>query len=510
MDRAMAASSEAAGASGAHGVGATAVTSAAAEGVPEKVTLVAGSVAKGGIYNEYVFSYMYNGRAVYKVAGTSYAMYYASTGRWVIDPCGVSDSEIYVAVAHDTHVVAADTPSRKHPCFPDLVWQLFDAAAHVWQEDRRVAVLDAPSLCSVAGGSPCVGGEYELVGMHLGRPSYQQKGGNATLMYHEHKRWMLYTGSGDGDSHAFCEAQESFHPGAPGLTWHTWDAEGKAFRASAHFGVVADAPLRVHLLAGPASLDAVASSPLRGTYVLAGAYAGYPYYWRPGTQTVLRHAIRDDRWLIDMDALAEPSLLSKFQRLLGGEAGGDSDRCNAFADACGSKHPGHPGLEWQTVDSRSTRFVHDPWVRSTTAPLLVKVRGESSLDDYSAIGSFDGRIVYQKVGANRFLRYHSLSQRWLLTASLSDSPDCPCSAYAERARETPLGAGPWHMRDPARGTFYQSQHLAVVAHPEAPKALPEGEDAAAWEPPRKRAARGVLRLAGGVGLVSRLFGRGGA
>jgi len=435
----------------------------------------AASRENSDLCGEYVLSGLIGGRAAYRQRGTATAMrYVAKARRWVIDRTGFRDSDVCVAYA-DASV------ETQHPGRPELIWHIWENRVQAHVPDADMSAVDAPAVVSLVGRAPgrensSACGEYEICAVHHGRPMYRQRNGGAVLRYHKPEgRWLASTAAMKGNICCAFAAGAAFpHPGFIPLEWHFWEPQRNGWMQDPATRTLA-APTAIHVVGRAANFE---NSLICGTYHLAGAHEGRPLYVQPGSQKVVRYSAKTDRWLIDVQGLKEPSLMSRLsQWILSGDAAAASERCSAFAPARGSLHPGFCALEWQVWESRGGRHVHDPLVRATTAPLALKVTGRDELrengdivGEYLLAGTHGGRPAYLKRGTRMVIRY--FGSRWVIDREgLRHSDNCVAYADDRDDIDHPAGASPWHVYESSRGAHLEDRQVEVEVSENAPASL---------------------------------------
>lgn len=411
----------------------------------------------GDICGEYAHAGVSHGFAVYQQLGSATVIRHSpSVHRWVIDREGMRESDVCVAFADDL-------AGSVHPACADLLWHVWDPATNSHVVDSSVVAFTAPTNVTLVGRAAnrenfSANGEYALVGVANSRPLYKHKGGNAMLRFHaEEGRWLLSSIHDSGNSCcAFAEGTSAEHPGTSELQWQFWEPQLGSFVADPATRTIA-APRLLHVL-GQGTESGKAR--VCGTYHLAGAWETYPLYVRPGTQTVIRYSRKTDRWLIDCEGLVEPSLMNRLCHwILTGDTSAATERCTAYAQACGAQHPGLSDLQWQIWDSRTGRHDKDVNVRATTAPLVLRISGRASTTenndingDYVLQTTHLGRPAYQKVGARAAIRFWPPSGRWVIDREGLRNTDS-CVAYAECARidHPATDDATWYVYETNRG-----------------------------------------------------------
>jgi len=431
------------------------------------------------ICGRYNYRGVHQGRAVYQKPGATAAIRYCPPmHRWVIDREGMRDSDVCVAYADDT-------VGSEHPAHVRLLWHVWDSSARTHMADAELAVLDAPSDVAVVGRGDgrehcAVNGEYELMGLCHGRPCYHHKSGGIVIRYHAPEdRWLMAANGAQGNiCSAFAEASGGApHPALPQLDWHFWEAARGVFLPDPRTRALA-APSRLHIIGRAAEAE---NARICGTYRLAGVHDGRPVYVQPGTHTVIRYSAKRDWWLIDCEGLTEPSLVSKlYQWMLSGDASAAGERCSAYAEARGALYPGFRALEWQVWSSSGGRHVFDPWVRATTAPLVLRLRGRDAArengdiaGDYVLAGTHLGYPAYQQSGSQMAIRYWPPMRRWVVDRCGLRNSDS-CVAYADSAgdAEHPNTADClWHVFETSRGIHLADPGLTLAVPADAPEDL---------------------------------------
>eukprot|EP00440_Ansanella_granifera_P024980 gb/GFBE01027133.1/.p1 GENE.gb/GFBE01027133.1/~~gb/GFBE01027133.1/.p1 ORF type:complete len:517 (+),score=60.72 gb/GFBE01027133.1/:1-1551(+) len=418
------------------------------------------------ICGEYTRDGMIEGRAVYKQVGSNTAISFRQ-GRWVVDREGVRDSDVVVAYAFDT-------ANGRHPAGAKLMWHVWSSKGNAFVQDSEVFVLEAPTVLTFVGHSSQasqVNGEYRLSGLNEGRPFYRKSdGADAVIRYNAlENRWLISAAEHTGSMcSAFAEAQDTMHPGHVHLQWSAY--VDNRWGADPHAHCLA-APSAVHVLG---RREQAPNSRICGIYHLAGVQEGKPLYVRPGTKAVIRYFPKQERWLIDCDALSEPGVIGRLlQWLQRGEATQPLDACAAFAQANGSLHPGHLDLEWNIWEPQQNRHVPDPCVRATTAPQCLHVSGPPPAaengdiaGDYVLVGLHMGYPAYQKSNSPMAIRRQQ--RRWVIDREgLRDSETVVAWADAASSAQHPGDGGSyqWHIFKSSQGAFVVDPAIGVKQAP---------------------------------------------
>lgn len=174
---------------------------------------------------------MHAGRPAYvKVDGSGHCIrYWPREDRWLVDLDGLRDSDICNAYAevHDSSVRSAE-----HPGCPNLTWHVWETSRGRHLTDTSVRALLAPHAVRVMGRDPYkenagINGEYGLVSVLEGRPTYKKQEGDHVIRYWPSEdRWLidLEAGFHGGDvANAFADARGADSPGNPDLIWYVWE-----------------------------------------------------------------------------------------------------------------------------------------------------------------------------------------------------------------------------------------------------------------------------------------------
>jgi hypothetical protein len=402
--------------------------------------------------------------------------YSPSMHRWVIDREGMRESDVCVAFADDL-------TGSVHPARADLLWHVWDPATQRHVVDSSVVAFTAPTNVTLVGraanrNNSSANGEYTLVGVSNSRPLYKHKSGNAMLRYHaDEGRWLLSSIHDFGNACcAFAEGASIEHPGTSELQWHFWEPQLGSFSADPATRTLT-APRLLHVLGQGMEAE---KARICGTYHLAGVWESHPLYVQPGTQAVIRYSKKTDRWLIDCEGLVEPSLMNRlYQWILTGDMSTASERCTAYAQACGTQHPGFSDLQWQVWDSRTGRHNQEPRVRATAAPSVIRVSGRASASengdingDYVLQTVHLGRPAYQKVGARAVIRFWPPCGRWVIDREGLRNTDS-CVAYAEcfRNEHPATDDATWYVYDTNRGQHCMDRSMVASVPADAPLEL---------------------------------------
>jgi len=424
------------------------------------------------ICGEYVQKGMMHGRPVYGQEGNATVIRYLPTRRrWLIDRSGSHDGEVCVAFA-------ADTKQFAHPGHTELIWSVFSAFTQTFEVDAQVISVAAPRSVTFLGRqqgreSEQVNGSYELFGVCHGRPSYLHSSGDFMIKYQKEGQYWMITAPNEAYGTCFAFAQDdglNEHPGNADLMWSFFEPQMGAFLLdSAARMLIAPAKLTVMGRCSQMENDRV-----NGCYYLAGVIESKPVYVKPGTHHLIRFSARNgqNKWLIDVQGLAEPSVLSRlYYWILRGDPGAATESCAAFALAGDTDHPGYAVLEWQVWESSRRAFVLDPSVRTTIAPVSLQVCGraegrENSIinGEYVLVGSHNGRPAYMKRGSQIALRFWPPRSRWIIdNEGLRNTDACtaylPCSLHSEHPGDA---CSVWHVYETARGDHLQDPSVFVA------------------------------------------------
>mmetsp|Transcript_60562 Transcript_60562/g.173674 ORF Transcript_60562/g.173674 Transcript_60562/m.173674 type:complete len:500 (+) Transcript_60562:92-1591(+) len=462
-----------------------AVVALAQEDLPRTVHVVGRPEARenSGICGEYTYVGVHGERAAYQRRGSNHVIFFAAKSqRWIMGQHGFQEGAAVNAYADDC-------VGLSHPGHAELMWQVWESSAGQHIHDPDVVSMDAMGLVSVVGRATnrihhAVCGEYALAGVHHGRPLYQQKEGEHEIkFYSPDGRWLISPiGAMGNQCHAFSDGPTHHHPGTAEMVWHFFEPQINSFQTDLAVRSL-PCPLFVHVIGRSPSSG---NSHINGTYQAVGAVDGRPMFLQPGTSKLLRYSARGKRWLIQCEGLAEPSLLGKLYHWLFSGGSIPEDRCNAFAEDCSAPHPGFCELQWQVFEDRSGSHKLDTMVRSTTAPLAVKVCGRDPgrengdiVGDYMLCGTHCGRPAYMKQGTTLAIRYWPPAGRWIIDVHGLRNTDC-CSAFVDDlggVSEDPTCLKTWQVYAKSRGCHVPDPSLVVLEHEEAPRHLPAGSTA---------------------------------
>lgn len=420
------------------------------------------------ICGKYVYKGILFGRAVYQHTGSSTVIrYWPPLRRWVIDREGLRESDVCVAFA-------ADTLGSEHPAHTELLWHVWEPSAQAHVPDSEVISVAAPQTITLVGRAfgkenSIVNGRYELRGLCHGRPAYIHENGNLVIRYlQEEHRWAIAPVDEVGNNClAYAEAGLSTHPGVVDLLWWFYEPQWGIFLQD----VATRSMLAPALLHVVGRMQQAENSRINGTYLLAGVHDGRPLYVQPGTCSLIRYSSRSDRWLIDNEGLAKPSLASRlYYWIMRGDPHAAEERCSAFADADGTDHPGFAALQWHVWVTSRGSHIYDPAVCATCAPLALQVRGRAPdrengdiNGDYVLVGAHCGRPAYQKTGTLLVIRYWPPMNRWVISRQGFQATDA-CVAFAEGMPDATYPAeicSQWHVYESSRGCHLPDPYVQL-------------------------------------------------
>jgi hypothetical protein len=341
-----------------------------------------------------------------------------------------------------------------------------------------VVAIDAPACVSFVGrqqafANSFVNGKYSLTGAVHGKAAYQHETSDAVIRFDSlDRRWLLAQQNADNACIAWADANDLNHPGDAGLQWHFWEPARQTFIADFNAGAVTS-PDVINVFGRSSQAEKI-----NGAYHLAGVHSCRPMYSKLGTQVVIRYSQENDYWLIDCDGLSKPSVLSRMYQwvLTGNSAQGQqtSERCTAWAVARGSEHPGDIDLQWHVYESFAGRHRLEPDVMSTSAPLLIELRGRAASRDnsdingeYRLIGATGGFPIYEQVGTRTSIYHSTPRNRWIGDRQGLRDSDC-CTAYADGFGEHPADVQCWCVFESSRAAFVPDPLLSVVALADTP------------------------------------------
>lgn len=420
------------------------------------------------IVGEYIQIGAAHGRPVYRQQGsTTVIRYWPPQKRWVIDREGLRESDVCVAFA-------AESLDWPHPAYPHLIWSVWETTAQAHVSDTQVIAISAPGCVTIVGRDEgrennFVNGQYSFSTVCHGRPTYFHSRGDLCIRYVEEEHCWIIAVLGQDSSCciAYAEASTFEHPGHIELDWVFWEPVHGRFCLDPRTRAVV-APTTVRVIGRPLQAE---NARINGSYILAGIMEGRPAYVQPGTRNLIRYSCRTDRWLLDPDGLMEPSLASRlYYWIFRGDLNAAGERCAAFSDAGGSAHPGMSKLEWFVWESRCSRFLLDPQVRCTTAPLSIQVAGRAFSrenqfmnGEYLLAGTDLGRVFYQKLGTHTVIRFWPQRSRWLIDGMGLQRTDA-CSAFADCLPDSEFPGdvcSVWYVYESTRGCHFSDAAIAV-------------------------------------------------
>lgn len=421
------------------------------------------------ICGQYRLSSVLHGKPAYQQQGTSTVIrYWPPSQRWVIDRGGLRDSAVAVAFAQD---VACSS----HPANSELLWNVWESSRQTYVTDTYMVTTAAPGMVTCVGRDRGkvhaeINGTYKLCGVRMGRPFYEHDSADLVVRYcPEEHRWLISNSEGVGNlCKAFADAGSTEHPGSPELRWYF--CEGNCdFWCVDPLSKMLVAPSKVHVAGRNVQAE---NARINGTYFLAGVIQGHPAYVLPGTCNLIRYSSVTERWLIDTDALCEPSLASRlYHFMFRPDLSTPGDRCAAFAEcpftAGTQTHPAN--LDWFVWDSQQRRHVLDPFVHSTTAPKMLQIRGRSHsrenhciCGDYILVGGHCGRPLYRMQEPETFICYWPPKQSWVISSCVNHGGASIAWALCERSSEYPGDLCPcWNVHECSRGTFLPDPALRI-------------------------------------------------
>jgi len=391
-------------------------------------------------------------------------------GRWLIDRAGIRDSDVCVGYA-------LSLPHCVHPACPDLVWHVWDSRAQSHVEDTKVVAIDAPKEAIFTGRATeqensVVGGKFTLATTAHGRGLYQHQTEDIIIYYRaQEDRWLL-SGSQDLGSDlciAWAKAGTALHPVDGSLQWNFWEPDANNFVLDQRVGLV-DAPRVINMFGRHPQAE---NSRINGEYQLCGVWAGKPLYHQPGVG-VIKYSPKKDWWLIDCDGLAQPGLMTRLMTFVTGDADSAFDRCNAWANAHGSAHPGHCSLQWFFWDTVGQSHHPDKSVVSTRAPVRVQVSGRDARlenadinGEYSLTTFYEDRPVYEKAGTQVMepisMYFSRHTNTWVIDRNgLTDSGVCVAYMDGQIASDDPTVNSAWKVYEASRN-FVLDTRMSVTA-----------------------------------------------
>lgn len=432
------------------------------------------------ICGQYRLFSVLHGKPAYQQQGTCTVIrFWPPSRRWVIDRGGLRDSAVAVAFAQDVAYCV-------HPARSDLIWNVWESAQQSYVPDMEMVTTAAPGTVAFVGrayGRPHseLNGHYKLRGVCMGMPFYIHVSEDLIVRYcPQEQRWLI-SNSGDVGSQcrAFADAGTTEHPGSPELNWFFCEGHCDSWCVD-RMSKMLVAPSEINVAGRNMQAE---NARINGTYLLAGVIEGHPAYALPGTCSLIRFSSATERWLIDTDALLEPSLTSRLYHLMfRPDLSSPGDRCAAYAesdDIAGSQaHPAN--LDWFVWDSKQGRHILDPSVYSTTAPKMLQVWGRAHgrenqciNGDYILEGGHCGRPLYRMQEPETFIRYYPPGKSWIISSSFREGGACIAWASCRRNSEYPGDlCSCWNVHESSRGAFLPDPALHVCDSTSAGEHVP--------------------------------------
>jgi len=421
--------------------------------------------------------------------------------RWLIDRDGLRDSDVCAGYA-------VALPHCRHPACPDLVWHIWDSRAQSFVKDEEVFTIDAPKEAVFIGRGDgqengLVGGKYTLSGIANSRGYYRHQTEDLTVYYRpQEKRWAVSHNPDLGSDLclAWATAGTSIHPVDASLEWNFWVTDANNFFVDPRAGF-SNAPMVINILGRHQEAE---NSRINGEYQLCGLYEGKPLYYQPGAGFI-KYSPTKDMWLIDCDGLsAQPGLMSRLMTFITGDSDSEHNRCNAFAPAHGTEHPGHSSLQWYAWDSVGQRHHLDKNIVSIRYPVRVQVNGrDARLENadingvYELTKFYEERPVYEKPGQSLSMYFSRPLSTWVIDRhGVSDNGVFVALMDGQKCSEDPTVNSAWKVHECSRN-FVVDKSVSVIAPANVPPgytASCDQSDAFLGEvPPTNAACHGMKR-----------------
>jgi hypothetical protein len=155
-----------------------------------------------------------------------------------------------------------------------------------------------------------------------------------------------------------------------------------------------------------------------------------------------------------------------------GLQGADSDLCTAWADAHDSLHPGNPSLLWHVFEGSRGQHLPDDQLRALVAPSTIEVvfqQPEKRVDGtYNLVGLHEGRPAYAKEETSHVIRYHPMSNRWLIDIGCFRAT-AECIAFADAQDFSHPGSPSltWHVWNAQQRSHAKDETLRTLTAPAA-------------------------------------------
>eukprot|EP00746_Dinoflagellata_sp_MGD_P087290 gnl/MRDRNA2_/MRDRNA2_34637_c0_seq1.p1 gnl/MRDRNA2_/MRDRNA2_34637_c0~~gnl/MRDRNA2_/MRDRNA2_34637_c0_seq1.p1 ORF type:complete len:959 (+),score=117.30 gnl/MRDRNA2_/MRDRNA2_34637_c0_seq1:112-2988(+) len=310
------------------------------------------------INGEYTLVGLHQGKVAYQKLGTQHVIrYWPQDDRWLIDFEGLRDCGVCNAFC--------DADGTSHPGHGTLHWNIWETTRGKHIPDPDVRTFTAPGSCEMIGqeiisDNVTINGTYELMGLHDGKPWYQQGvNGHCIKFNFEKHQWQLDPEDFGGVCKAFAEVADTEHPGSKDLVWHVWaiacrryitDAAMKSFTAPRFVEIKGRAKGK-------------SNRSINGLYHVCGFHKGLPAYRKVG-KVPSNHTIRywppADQWIIDAEGIRDIGL------------------ANAWAHANCADHPGYPSLIWHVWEQSWGQHLADEDIVASrwTPPEKAVLNGE--------------------------------------------------------------------------------------------------------------------------------------
>eukprot|EP00930_Biecheleria_cincta_P027939 TRINITY_DN19519_c0_g1_i1.p1 TRINITY_DN19519_c0_g1~~TRINITY_DN19519_c0_g1_i1.p1 ORF type:complete len:491 (+),score=87.42 TRINITY_DN19519_c0_g1_i1:33-1475(+) len=215
---------------------------------------------QASINGSYVLAGVHEGRPLYVKPGTQTALRYsAKNDMWLIDCEAFKDKPgvigrffhwLTTGVAFDTDRCNAfcQAGASTDPAKLDLEWQvlesgnrfIFDPAVRCSSAPRAIRIEGREEENSENGD---IGGNYDLVGLHLGWPAYQKRGSQLAVRYWPQRKWWIIDRGGIRDSQsgvAYAKASPNAqHPAEGGtMDWQVFVGSRASFQKDPAIRVV--------------------------------------------------------------------------------------------------------------------------------------------------------------------------------------------------------------------------------------------------------------------------------
>lgn len=317
--------------------------------------------------------------------------------------------------------------------------------------------------CSSRNDNADLSGEYHLLGTENGQPLFQKSCNCVFIRFAAfHNRWVVTRGQHDVED-PFAYADRLASCNWEDLIWYVFEQRSQRFIADPGMFVTA-APSSVLIFGRGVGRE---NDAINGRYFLKGLHEKRVFYAQKDVPNVIRYRATGNRWTISLHGLHDSN----------------NDECTAWADAHEFLHPGSPKLVWQVFEGARGEFLEDEQlvafdgpdtvevVTSLEAPTLLQGIQRDALaasGTYTFVGFHEGRPAYANVESDHLIRYHPLSNKWLLDfGCFRTSGECVAFAEANACIHPGCASLIWHVWNPQREAYVVDKTWRILTAPPA-------------------------------------------